>query len=322
MLHVPITVDTEYSAGFYARVPDPDHQDNFDRSIWGATQRGTVGVGYQMDVLDAHGLKAVFFVDPLPGLIWGPEAVDAVVQPIVRRGHDVQLHLHTEWLQFLDHGPFAALEGRNIRDFTLAEQIDLIGTARDLLVQAGAPMPVAFRAGNYGANDDTLRALAALGLRYDTSFCPGIGDSDCEIALPLDQHAAVERNGVIEVPIGSIALPNGAQRHAQLTALTAREMTAAITHARDEGETHFTLVAHSFELMSRDRRRVNRIVTRRFETLCRWLAETPGVTTGTYAETPPSPRPDATPTLLPHDPLRSAERLAEQAVSNMLWGGD
>ena len=320
MLRVPITIDTEYSAGLHVRDRATDYRDNFDRSIWGVAENGTVGIGYQMDVLDEHGLTGVFFVDPMPALVWGGAAVSAVVEPIIVRGHDVQLHIHTEWLEFLTGGPFAVLRGRNIRDFTLEQQVDLLGTARELLVDAGAPPPVAFRAGNYGANDDTLRALAILGLTHDTSFCPGIADSDCHIDLPDDQHAAIERLGVVEVPIGSIALSGGGQRHAQLTALTVREMTAAISHAHDQGRDEFTLVAHSFELMSRDRRRVNRIVTRRFERLCRWLADSPGVTSGTYRDDPPRPRPDAAPELLPHDPLRTAERLAEQAVSNALWG--
>ena len=59
------------------------------------TPDGEVGIEYQMDVFDRHGLKAVFFVDPMPALVWGVEAISDVVGPIVARGHDVQLHLHS-----------------------------------------------------------------------------------------------------------------------------------------------------------------------------------------------------------------------------------
>jgi hypothetical protein len=45
------------------------------------------------------------------------------------------------------------------------------------------------------------------------------------------------------------------------------------------------------------------------------------VSTGTYADTPPlvRARPAATP-VLPHNPLRTSRRLAEQALANALYG--
>ncbi len=111
-----------------------------------------------MDQLNAYDLKAVFFVDPLPALICGPRAVAEIVEPILTAGHDVQLHIHSEWLEFAPDKPLDGKTGRNMSDFTLDEQIWLISKGIDLLVQSGAPRPVAFRSGNYGANDDTLRA--------------------------------------------------------------------------------------------------------------------------------------------------------------------
>ncbi len=321
MLRVLITVDTEYSAGLFVRGRAVDRESNYRLSIAGDAGGQAVGVGYQMDVLDAHGLKAVFFVDPLPGLLWGEGAVDAIVRPILARGHDVQLHAHTEWLALLTDGPFAGWSGRNIRDFPLDRQVAILSKASELLMAVGAPAPVAFRAGNYGANDDTLRALARLGIRYDTSACPGLAEGDCRIDWPRDRHDPLVRHGTIEVPVGSIAARGGGQRHAQITALSLREMRAAIRHARDGGGTHFTLVSHSFELMSRDRRRVNRVVRARFERLCRWIAATPGVSTGTYRDDPPAVEAGAESTPVPHNTWRTVERLGEQAVSNLLYGG-
>jgi len=110
----------------------------------------------------------------MPGLIWGTAAIEDVVGPIVRRGHDVQLHIHTEWLELTGSANPVGRTGTNIADFNLDEQCNLLDRARSLLVAAGAPLPRAFRAGNYGANDDTLRALAILGLSHDSSHCPGL----------------------------------------------------------------------------------------------------------------------------------------------------
>src|SRR3546814_7526188 len=119
-----------------------------------------------MDTLDDHGLTGVFFVDPMPALVYGPKIIAEIVRPIVARVHEVQLHIHTEWLDFARFNPVGKLAGRSIGDFPLPAQKKLIGLARDILVSAGAPEPTAFRAGNFGANDDTLRALAALGFRF------------------------------------------------------------------------------------------------------------------------------------------------------------
>jgi hypothetical protein len=178
MTKVYFTIDTEYEFGFAARHGLAARAENFARSIRGATPAAEAGIFHQMDVFERHGLKAVFFVDPMPALVWGAGAIAEVVEPILERGHDVQLHIHTEWLALAgEASPLPGRTGRNIKDFDLGEQVRLIGWASDALVAAGAPRPVAFRAGNYGANDDTLRALAQLGIACDSSHPPGIADS-------------------------------------------------------------------------------------------------------------------------------------------------
>lgn len=317
-----ITIDTEYDFGFTRRTGVDSRKANFDRSIACVTPGGAVGVAYQMDRFDAHGLKAVFFVDPMPALIWGVAAIEDVVGPIVARGHDVQLHIHTEWLELAGSAsPVGSRTGLNIKDFTFEEQCTLLSYARDVLVAAGAPAPVAFRAGNYGANDDTLRALAEIGLTYDTSFCPGIAQSHCAISLDRAVRMPVAHCGVIEVPIGCIAGHGGTLRHAQVTAISAAETLAALRHHRRHGIESFTLVSHSFELLSRDRSRINEIVRRRFERLCAALEKAGGVSTGTYADHPPAVAPtDATAGTPPFSPLRTGLRLAEQALANALYG--
>src|SRR3546814_18816033 len=114
----------------------------------------------------------------MPALVHGPAIIRDIVTPIVARGHEVQLHIHTEWLAFARFNPAGRLTGRNIGDFPLGAQKKLIGLAADMLVRAGAPEPVAFSAGTYGANDDTLRALDALGFLFDSRFNGGYARSE------------------------------------------------------------------------------------------------------------------------------------------------
>lgn len=322
MTFLYLTIDTEYSPGLFRKLGKDSRAENFASSIAGETRNGAAGVFYQMEVLERHGLKAIFFVDPMPAMIWGIEAVADVVAPILARGHEVQLHLHSEWLEFGGAAnPLAGRTGRDIKDFTLADQYKLLDYARSTLIAAGAPSPIAFRAGNYGANDDTLRALASLGMRYDSNHCPGIVPSDCAISLGVADRDPVEHCGVIEVPIGCIERRGGRLRHFQLTALSEIEIMAALRHAARQGQPSMTLVSHSFELLSRDRQHVNRIVRRRFERLCAALEKTADISVATYATHPPAAgtKPCVSQPL-PYSPLRTFRRHAEQAISNLLYG--
>jgi len=323
MTRVFITIDTEYSSGLYTGPGPTDRAENYARSIACITPDGPAGITHKLALLAEHGQKAVFFVDPMPALVWGVAAIEDIVAPIIAAGQDVQLHCHTEWLALAGSGnplPSGAT-GNNLADFRFEEQCAILDYAQRTLVAAGAPAPVAFRAGNYGANDDTLRALALLGIAYDTSHCPALPDGACRISLRPEDRDPLVHMGVIEVPVGTIGTLGGGQRHAQITALTLAEMLAAIRHAREAGRASFTLVSHSFELINRRKLAVNRIVRRRFTGLVRALAAMRGIETGTYTQTPPplscAPGPSQP---LPASAMRTGMRLAEQFVSNTLYG--
>ena len=321
MTAVYLTIDTEYAAHLPGANGTPGTRaENYERSILCRTPSGAVGIFHQMDVMDAHGIKGVFFVDPMPALLWGIAAIEEVVGPIVERGHDVQLHCHTEWLAHVPGNGLSSHIGRNLKDFALEDQCRILEYARDTLVAAGAPVPIAFRAGNYGANDDTLRALAALGIAYDSSHCPALIGADCGISLGSGDRRPCTRENVLEVPIGCIETFGGRLRHGQLTALSLRELVAEVRHARDSQVAEVILVSHSFELLSRDRRRINRIVERRFRRLCAAIAAMPGVSSATFADRPPVPC-DGLPAapLLPHHPARGGARVIEQAIANALY---
>ncbi len=192
--HVFLTIDTELMWRHHAAGLDA-----------GAIARRSlepagVGIGWQLAALAQHGLKATFFVDPMPGPVHGLDPIRRVVEAILAAGQEVQLHLHPNWTEAdpTDRKRAASFE---LIDFPAHEQRDLLARARELLVEAGAPTPIAFRSGSYSANDDTLAALAALGFAYDSSHNGSENPWPSAINLPVRQIAPVVRNGVIEVPV-------------------------------------------------------------------------------------------------------------------------
>lgn len=309
MTQALITIDTELSASRQAA--GMPLADNIACSLDGRTAAGAFGIGWQMDVMERHNVKGVFFVDPMPALVHGRAAVAAMVEPILRRGHEVQIHLHSEWLEWAKDSPVEGRRGRNIGDFSLADQIALIGWARDALAEAGVPTPTAFRAGNFGANDDTLRAIAVLGLAWDSSFNAAWAGGVCGVTLDRAATGPVWHEGVWELPVAGIWDRPGHFRPAQVCALSAWEMRAGLAYAAAQRGHSFCIVTHSFEMLSRDRARPNRLVMARFEALCRAIGQRKGVESATFSTLTP-PLGGESMTRLPPDRLRTAARLAGQ----------
>lgn len=310
-----ITVDTELSALWQQRGASLD--ENVRRSIHAEAGGRACGIGWQMDVLDRHGLKGVFFIDPLPALVHGADFLRPIVGEVVGRGHEAQLHIHTEWLGWAKASPVKGRQARNIGDFSLADQVTLLGLAKSLLEQAGAPPITAFRAGNFGANDDTLRALAAVGIDWDSSVNPAYLRGDCRISAEHGQIGAKRIHGVAELPVSGIIDRPGGFRPAQICAMSAAEMRAGLRHAVCNGHDAFVVVTHSFEMLSRDRARPNGAVIRRFEQLCREAARMPGVQGAGFRDLSPSlaDAPERRLDRVAPNRLRTGLRIAAQAVA-------
>jgi hypothetical protein len=304
-----ISCDTELSALLYQR--GASARANYDASITGRTTAGDYGIGWQMDRLEEHGLKGVFFVDPMPALVHGRQIVTDIVGPILSRGHEVQLHVHTEWLDFAPTNPFAPLSGHSIADFPADTQKVILALARDLLVDGGAPTPMAFRAGNYGADDNTLHSLAGLGINWDTSLNPVYLGSECRISLPHETINATPHCGVTELPVSTLYDRPGHLRPAQVCALSSREMFALLDHAARTKQAHVMIVCHSFEMLSRDRQRPNRLVMDRYEALCARVSQLAALESSVFSDVKPVETGPAA--HLPPNLLRTGWRYVEQA---------
>ena len=308
MTPVFLTVDTEFAWRHHAAGLDVDAI--YARSV----EPAGVGLAYHLDLLARHGLKASFFVDPMPALVFGLKPVAQMVEAILAGGQEVQLHLHANWTGARSGDRGAGYARFNLDEYDAAEQADLLAGARDLLVAAGAPAPIAFRAGAYAANDDTLAALAALGFAYDSSHNGAVPRG---IALG-DRIAPVERGGLIEVPVTLIEDVPGSLRPFQICALSSGESGQALAHAAREGHAAVTIVSHSFELANRFGTGANMVHVRRFEGLCAMLAASRAVLPTTHFADRPTLRLGQDDRPLPADRLRTKWRQAQQLWSNLV----
>ncbi|MBY0518897.1 MAG: polysaccharide deacetylase [Sphingomonas sp.] len=232
-----------------------------------------VGVSYQLAMLARHGLKACFFIDPMPATIFGLDPIKRVVEQVLSAGQGVQLHLHPNWTRAVAGDNGKSYAGFQLGEFTRTQQRDLIAQARDLLMAAGAPAPLAFRAGSYAANDDTLAALADLGFEYDSSHDGSNHPWPSNIGLSPRQIAPVERLGITEIPVTVIEDSPGTLRTVQICALSITEMRAALDHAAASGHQVVTIINHGFELANRSGTAPNAVHVRRFDALCAFLSK-------------------------------------------------
>lgn len=316
MLNVLITVDTEVwprLEGAVGRELWPE----VDRDIFGKTPRGEFGVRFQTDLLNEHGLKAVYHVESLFSYAAGLEPLAQVVDAIQGAGHDVQLHLHSEWLDKADLGFLAGRSGRHIASFAEDEQEELLSRGIARLKEAGAVDVNAFRAGNFGANAGTLRALARCGVTFDTSYNVTFPGSTEAFGLDRPLLQPQRLYDVWEVPISFYEDRPGHRRHVQVNGCSWSEMQSSLMQAWRRGWETFVIVFHSFELMNRRRTGPDPVVMRRFRRLCRFLANNPDkFRTATFQDLVPEAdgAKDGESTPLRSNLARTSWRLCEQVV--------
>jgi peptidoglycan/xylan/chitin deacetylase (PgdA/CDA1 family) len=321
-LEVLITVDTEvwpHTRGWR----ESQLAEDFERDIVGRTSAGAFGLEYQLQALQAHGLKAVFFVEALAASVVGGEPLGRIVRTIQEYGQDVQLHAHIEWLNRLDAPPWPGVaRAQNFSQFPAEGQAAILRRALENLRAAGAFNVTAFRAGNFGANLDTLAALNAVGIAVDSSYNSCLLRGDWPGVEPrLWKPARI--CGVQEFPVSFFQDGPGHFRHTQLKACSWREMRRALTAAWRSGWRYFVIVSHSFELVKRRSdgkapAKANPIAIRRFERLLKFLErESSRFQTTTFPLAPVDT--GAAGAILRGSWINTLGRYAEQALSRLMY---
>jgi hypothetical protein len=252
-------------------------QADIRRDIYGAVGGQEYGLDYQLRMFEEWQLKAVFFVEALFAScpIVGLDPLRRIVDTILSRGHDVQLHLHPEWCRYIPR--FANITEGLISDCPLDVQRALLETGVENLQRCGVDVST-FRAGDFAANLDTLRALRSVGLKMDSSHNLTFTGRDSLASLgvePLIQPQQIE--GIWEIPVTCIEDWPGHFRHAQLGAISIAEFRRALADATSMGCWSFVIVSHTFEMLKNRYTeaplKCRPVVVKRFDSLCRFLAE-------------------------------------------------
>ncbi len=249
----------------------------FQRYVYGRSAAGAYALPETLAILQRHGLRGVFFVEPLFAARFGLAPLREIVGLIQDAGQEVQLHLHPEWTDEAREPLLPEVRGKrqHLSYYTLDEQSALIGHGLRLLREAGAAPICAFRAGSYAANRDSFRALARNGLRLDSSLnrCGAVSGLDLRDAYGFDAPFVCE--GVSSFPVTVFSDGLGRPRPAQVGACGAAELRSVLDRAERQGEQDFVIVSHNFEMLKSGRSDPDWIVVRRFEALCAYLAAHP-----------------------------------------------
>jgi hypothetical protein len=108
-----------------------------------------------------------------------PEVAEYIPKHI---SHEIGLHVHAGWVES-NKGPFKvctgdaylrenskqSLNSTVLRDYPYEEQLDMIKTGKDRLVDIFGVEPVTFVAGKWSLNNDTIKALIKTGIKKDCS---------------------------------------------------------------------------------------------------------------------------------------------------------
>lgn len=271
MLDVFVTVDTEVWTDGWDLSPGR-LREYYDRYIEGRTPSGDFGLTHQLQAARERDLKFVFFVEPLFAYEFGVEPLRDIIDTVRGFGQEVALHLHAEWSQRATRPILERNPGLCLRDYPVDDQARLVEVALELFEACGVKSVAAFRAGSFGANEDTPKALARHGIAIDSSHNPAAGDKRM---FPRDLYAPQALTGttVREYPLTAYEDYPGHLRWAQLASSSVSELTLTMGRAAEIGRRSYVLLSHSFELLNSTRTRADRIVVRRFDRLCDFLAD-------------------------------------------------
>ena len=174
-------------------VEAPIGDEGVEKLIYGKSGESEYGINYIMDILDSLEIKGLFFVDIAEAWEYGEDAIRDILLTISRRGHSVGVHLHPDRMNDKTR--------KYLWQYTYEEQYEMIKKCTEFYIDTLKKRPISFRAGRYGADNNTLDILNELQYKIDMSMYYGMRKR-CHIS---DRYETVNSikciQNIIEVPV-------------------------------------------------------------------------------------------------------------------------
>lgn len=159
-----ITVDVEAQAARAAKDP-------LQTLVWGEFPAGSFGIQSIMAVAEHNNAPLTMFLDYAEERIYGDAFLD-IGREIHRRNHDLQLHLHPEFLDTAFYEEHGIARVPDLSSATTTDSKVLASFLYDAQVRTTGVAPVAFRGGGYRYSLPLLQALNREGVKLNSSYNP------------------------------------------------------------------------------------------------------------------------------------------------------
>ena len=284
--HVYLTVDVETSMGGAWRDPGSGPL-SIDKTIFCTVRDTSYGLPLIVEELNQYNFRATFFTEVFFSQCLGTDQAQIVIDYLLKHRQDVQLHTHPVFRNFAlamkENTPQALHRYRALKDALndrdLDSQYALLSEASDLFYGFVGARPVAYRAGGFRGDHNTLTALRRLGIQLDSSFNPSV-DASFPHNRPLP-NVAQRIEDVVEMPLTNARCGlHGFQswKPMAVSSVSFAELRAVLTQAHAEKAAEVVLILHPFSMVkprdySYSSFRPDRMVISRFRRLLRYLAQ-------------------------------------------------
>lgn len=183
-------------------LPSRAVDDHVNRLIWGKMKGGEYGIRRICKILNQHDIKGNFLLDMASCILYGDNIARQIGDFILEQGHDLQVHLHSEWLirKWKLNGNIHKSLGLDQLDSTLND--NFIKFSAFKFEQLFRNPPTVFRSGGFHFNDHTVEAAKCAGYKMLSNYNHYRHKDIWNISdnAILDEAFRWE-NGLIELPV-------------------------------------------------------------------------------------------------------------------------
>ncbi len=244
--------------------------------ILGNVNGRQIGIPLIMSNLEERGMRGVFFLDIPCFYLIGEKKFRSVVDSILDRGHDVQVHLHPGGLcksenKHLIQAGHDWRENGSIDAFRIALE-DSVSIFEKCVKKA----PIAFRNGAYHFRKDYMQVLKDFNFMYDSSFNTFVNWHEEDGIWESGRTTPYEvLDGLIEFPVSwaSFPLPGNipGRKNKMITGINCGGMEESIgvfrrsfEHNEDRPTMFFMGLLHSFTFIEIEKVEIDGVMQNRF----------------------------------------------------------